>query len=182
MISLGMKGHESLTQHLQEVPMNKLFTIFLLLFSIPALSELPVIAVAAEDQAAMLKSDSPELAANKKLVYDLWRTLVVARHVDSADMYLTEDYMQHNPNAKTGLAGVKAYFSRAGMEPRPIKDTVDDLVAIIAEGDMVTMAFAREFDNPKMPGEKYHTTWFDMFRVEDGKVAEHWDPATITAP
>ena len=162
--------------------MNKLITIFILLFSIPALAELPVIPVSAEDQAALLESDSPELAANKKLVYDMWRSLVVARHVDSADMYLTESYMQHNPNAKTGLEGVKAYFRSAGVEPQEIKDTIDDLVAIMAEGDMVTMAFARELDNPKAPGEKYHTTWFDMFRVEDGKIAEHWDPAMIAAP
>ena len=26
--------------------------------------------------------------------------------------------------------------------------------------------------------KKYTTTWFDMFRVEGGKIAEHWDPAT----
>ena len=70
--------------------MNKMFTIILLLFSISALAELPVIPVPAEDQAALLESDSPELAANKKLVYDMWRSLVVARHVDAADMYLTE--------------------------------------------------------------------------------------------
>ena len=29
-----------------------------------------------------------------------------------------------------------------------------------------------------IPGKKYTSTWFDMLRVENGKVAEHWDPAT----
>ena len=27
------------------------------------------------------------------------------------------------------------------------------------------------------PAKKYTTTWFDMFRIENGKIAEHWDPA-----
>jgi predicted SnoaL-like aldol condensation-catalyzing enzyme len=25
-------------------------------------------------------------------------------------------------------------------------------------------------------GETYYSTWFDLFRIEDGKIAEHWDP------
>ena len=36
----------------------------------------------------------------------------------------------------------------------------------------------REHDDPAKPGQKYSTTWFDMFRIEDGKIAEHWDVAT----
>jgi predicted SnoaL-like aldol condensation-catalyzing enzyme len=162
--------------------MKALITTFLFIISFSVLAELPVIPVPADQQAALLESDYPELAANKKLVYDLWRKLVVARHVEAADDYLTEDYMQHNPNAKTGIEGVKAYFTSPGVTPIPIKDTIDDLVAIIAEGDMVMMAFARELDNPRAPGEKFHTTWFDMFRIENGRIAEHWDPATIAAP
>ena len=55
--------------------MNKLITLIILLISIPAFSALPVLPVPAEDQAALLESDSAELAANKRLVYDLWRTL-----------------------------------------------------------------------------------------------------------
>jgi len=31
--------------------------------------------------------------------------------------------------------------------------------------------------DPKGPAKKYTTTWFDMFRIENGKIAEHWDPA-----
>lgn len=162
--------------------MKILITSLLCLFSLSVLAELPVIPVPGPQQAALLESDDPVLAANKKLVYDLWRKLIVARQIEAADEYLTEDYMQHNPNAKTGREGVKAYFSRPGVKPMPVKDTIDDLVAIIAEGDLVMMAFARELDNPRAPGETFHTTWFDMFRIENGKIAEHWDPATIEAP
>ena len=49
-------------------------------------------------------------------------------------------------------------------------------------GDLVVMAFAREYPDPKDPSQKYTTTWFDMFRLADGKIAEHWDPATRPVP
>ena len=51
------------------------------------------------------------------------------------------------------------------------------LVAIVADGDYVVLAFARENADPADSAKKYTTTWFDMFRVQDGKIAEHWDPA-----
>jgi predicted SnoaL-like aldol condensation-catalyzing enzyme len=35
------------------------------------------------------------------------------------------------------------------------------------------------YDDPRNPGEKYYTTWFDTWRFVDGKADEHWDPATI---
>jgi predicted SnoaL-like aldol condensation-catalyzing enzyme len=39
------------------------------------------------------------------------------------------------------------------------------------------LSFAREYADPKDATKKYSTTWFDMFRLENGKIAEHWDPA-----
>jgi predicted SnoaL-like aldol condensation-catalyzing enzyme len=57
---------------------------------------------------------------------------------------MTEDYIQHNPNADTGMAGFKAYFSALGGE-QPIPDKLDGLVAIQADGDYVTLSFSREY-------------------------------------
>jgi Ca2+-transporting ATPase len=47
----------------------------------------------------------------------------------------------------------------------------------VVRGDLVVLAFARENTDPKDAAKKYTTTWFDMFRIEHGKIAEHWDPA-----
>ena len=90
---------------------------------------------------------------------------------------MTEDYIQHNPNADTGMAGFKAYFSALGGE-MPIPERLPGLVAIQAEGDYVTLSFAREYQDPNIPDATYTTTWFDMFRIVDGKIVEHWDVAT----
>ena len=158
--------------------MNR-FGVTLLLASLsgPAFAALPV--VPAKDQAAMLKSSDPKLAANKKLVYDFFRIVLRGFRVDEADKYMAVDYMQHNPNAETGMAGFKAYFN--AIKPKqlpPIPATLDNLVAIQAEGDYVTLSFVREEDDPAAKGKKYTTTWFDMLRVVNGKLVEHWDSAT----
>jgi predicted SnoaL-like aldol condensation-catalyzing enzyme len=152
------------------------YALSLALFAAPVFAALPV--VPAPDQAALLKSKDPKLAANKRLAYDFFRIVLRARHLDQADKYMRADYIQHNPNADTGIAGFKAYFSKLPGGPQPVKDTLPGLVAIQAEGNFVTLSFVRELPDPVNKGQKYTTTWFDMFRFEDGKIAEHWDVAT----
>jgi predicted SnoaL-like aldol condensation-catalyzing enzyme len=144
----------------------------------PVFAALPV--VPAKDQAVLLKSSDPKLAANKKLCYDFYRIILRARHLDEADKYMRDDYIQHNPNADTGIKGFKEYFTKQGG-PLPVPDTVTGLVAIQAEGDYVTLSLVREYDDPAT-GQKYTSTWFDMFRIQNGKIAEHWDPATKPTP
>jgi predicted SnoaL-like aldol condensation-catalyzing enzyme len=131
--------------------------------------------VPAKDQQALLKSSDPQLAANKKLVFDMWRTFLDAHHIDEADKFLAPEYHQHNPNAETGLAGVKAYFAAQKQEPKPVADTIPGLVSIVAERDLVVLALVREYKDKD--GNPYTTTWFDMFRVANGKIVEHWDVA-----
>jgi predicted SnoaL-like aldol condensation-catalyzing enzyme len=142
---------------------------------VPAFGALPV--APAPDQAALLKSNDKKLAANKKAAYDFYRIVLHGLRLDQADKYMRPDYMQHNPNADTGMAGFKAYFEKLGG-PKPIPDKLDGLVAIQAEGDYVTLSFVKEYPDPKEKGKKYTTTWFDMFRFDNnGKIAEHWDSA-----
>jgi predicted SnoaL-like aldol condensation-catalyzing enzyme len=128
------------------------------------------------NQADLLKSSNPKYAANKKLAYDFFRIVLRGRRLNEADKYMREDYIQHNPNADTGMAGFKAYFSALGGE-QPIPDKLDGLVAIQADGDYVTLSFSREYVDPVIKDATYTTTWFDMFRIVDGKIAEHWDSA-----
>jgi predicted SnoaL-like aldol condensation-catalyzing enzyme len=150
------------------------FALSLALACVPAFAALPV--KPAPDQAALLKSPDKKLAANKKAAYDFYRIVLRGLRLDQADKYMKEDYMQHNPNAETGLKGFKEYFTKLGG-PKDIPATIDGLVAIQAEGEYVTMSFVREYDDPTAKGKKYTTTWFDMFRFENGKIAEHWDSA-----
>jgi predicted SnoaL-like aldol condensation-catalyzing enzyme len=146
------------------------------LVSSPARAQLPV--VANPDQTAMVASADPKLAANKRLVYDFWREVFEGGHMELVDKYLAEGYIQHNPMVPTGRAAFVEAFSKR-VKPVAIEARIKaPLVALTAEGDLVTLAFVRESDDPSAPGKKYTTTWFDMFRIENGRIAEHWDPAT----
>jgi predicted SnoaL-like aldol condensation-catalyzing enzyme len=137
--------------------------------------------VPANDQEGLLKSGDPQLAANKKMVYDFYRIVLRGRRLEQAEQYMREDYIQHNPNAETGIKGFKDFFQKLGG-PLPVPDTLPGLVSIMAEGDMVTLLLVREYDEPGKPGEKYTSTWFDTFRIQGGKIAEHWDNATKPVP
>ena len=140
-----------------------------------AAAQVPVTAGA--DQARMLASGDPRLAANKRLVYDFWREVFEGGHMELADRYLAESYIQHNPNVPTGRAAFVEFFTRV-RKPSPIEAQIKaPVVAIVAEGDFVVLSFARENVDPRDPTRKYTTTWFDMFRLDGGKIAEHWDPA-----
>lgn len=136
----------------------------------------PVTGAAGTAQYALLDADDPVLAANKRLVFDVWRQLVDAGREEVASLYLAEDYIQHNPNAATGRDGAQAYF--ATRPDLPIESSIrGELVAMVAEGDLLVQVIKVELPNPYREDEIYTTTWFDMFRVENGRLAEHWDAA-----
>ena len=130
------------------------------------------------DHEQMLASPDARLAANKRLVYNFWREVFEAGHMELAERYMAESYIQHNPNVPTGRAAFIDFFSK-NVTPQPIESRIKaPLVAILADGDLVVLAFVREAIDPKDAAKKYTTTWFDMFRLEGGNIAEHWDPAT----
>ena len=143
-------------------------------FAVSVSAQLPVTLY--PNQQALLQSSDPRLAANKKLVFDFWREVFQARNMDLAPKYMAENYMQHNPTVATGRQPFMDFFGR--LERQPVKPTIDNLVTIMAEHDLVVLAFRRELPDPKNPGQRYTTTWFDMLRIENGKIAEHWDYGT----
>jgi len=157
--------------------MRKLAALIVLItFGGSAFGALPV--VPGEDQQAMLHSDDPLLAKNKRIAYDFFRIVLRGLRLDEAPNYMHETYMQHNPNADTGLRGFLDYFERLGG-PRDVPDELQGLVAVQAEGDLVTLSFVREYKHPTNEGECYFTTWFDMFRIDGDKISEHWDSAVM---
>jgi hypothetical protein len=85
------------------------------------------------DQKMMLLSQDPKMAANKKIVYDFWREVLEAGHMDLAPKYMTETYIQHNPNVPTGRQG-SSIFSHS-VSHNLLLICQAPLIAIIAEGD-----------------------------------------------
>lgn len=137
--------------------------------------------VASSNPDALFTSPDPKLHANKQVAYKIILELLEAGHWDKANQYLTDEYIQHNPNAQSGLKSVVAYFTDVlKVQPKPIPDKISMKVAdVVAEGDLVVVTYARTEKDPKDPAKSYSTTWFDMWRIKDGKATEHWDSALL---
>jgi predicted SnoaL-like aldol condensation-catalyzing enzyme len=133
--------------------------------------------VFAQSQKSMLYSRDPKLAKNKRIVYDFWRSVLEGGHLELAPQYMLETYIQHNPNVPTGRQGFIDFFSKFA-KARPVVDTIQGpLIAIVAEEDRVVLSFKAVHRDPKDPAKNHTTTSFEMLRIENGKVAEHWDSA-----
>jgi predicted SnoaL-like aldol condensation-catalyzing enzyme len=140
-----------------------------------ALAQVPVQATSNHEE--FLASADPRLAANKRLVYDFYREVFEGGHMTLAEKYLAEYYIQHNPTVPTGRAGFVELFSKFS-KPKTIEAKMRaPVVSIVAEGNLVVVSFVQEHKEPGDASKKYTTTWFDMFRIESGKIAEHWDGA-----
>ncbi|MEM7242254.1 MAG: nuclear transport factor 2 family protein [Pseudomonadota bacterium] len=103
----------------------------------------------------------------KDIVLALFTAAFVDHDPEAAQKIVKSDYIQHNPQIPTGAEGllnVIPLVAQSGMTVTTHR--------VIAEGDMVvlhnTYENADAFGAPSLAA-------FDVFRVEDGKVAEHWD-------
>jgi predicted SnoaL-like aldol condensation-catalyzing enzyme len=112
-------------------------------------------------------NDQDQLMQNKELVSKFFRLVPFGpgNNLDVLDELVAEDYIQHNPNAGQGRAGVRMFFTE--FMPLPIKtmnggETI--MVNYIAEGDMVVRQDVRA-----------RGMLIDIFRIESGKLKEHWD-------
>jgi predicted SnoaL-like aldol condensation-catalyzing enzyme len=128
---------------------------------------------------AQAKTMSAQEQANLKVVSDWWREVLQAGHTELAEKYMAEDYLQHNPNISTGRAAFVAVFSRRA--PRDIKPALDPAPVIqFAKGPYVAFVWEREAKDQM--GNAYKYNFFDLVRVENGKIAEHWDSVFKNAP
>lgn len=145
--------------------------------SAPLIAQEPVVAVADPD--SLFHSKDKKLDANKQVAYHIMKDLLEANHWDQADKWLTAQYLQHNPNVKSGRDPVVKFFSSV-TKPTPVPEhiTKAKIAFVSAEGDLVTVATVRELKDPKDPSKTYTTTWYDTWRMKDGKADEHWDTAT----
>ncbi len=124
---------------------------------------------------------APMKAQEKKnldMVLDWWRVVIQNRQLDQAPKYQATDYIQHNPNVPTGRDGFIAFFSKL---PKPnIADPsklMNEPVVKGAKGDFVWLIWETEQKDPRDPSKTYHSNSFDVLRIQNGKVQEHWDSA-----
>ncbi len=104
---------------------------------------------------------------NKELVMRFLNEFMIAHKVDVLDDLLGPTYKQHNPGLGHGKAELIKFFQDF-WEIHPWPGYY--LKRIIAENDLVAIHYHFQPD----PDEAGYAI-VDIFRIEDGKLAEHWD-------
>lgn len=104
------------------------------------------------------------LTSSKDLVLNAYQRLA-ARDLDGLGGLLHEDFTSHNPDIPTGRT--KAMEFLAGS---PIADTKVDIQHVVADGEIVAVHY-----RALSPGETKSRAVVDIWRVEGGLLAEHWD-------
>lgn len=105
-----------------------------------------------------------KLESNKAIVRDFFHKVFTLHDVDGGLEHFRDDYIQHNQNVPGGKETMRQAF-RKGLD-----NVSTDIKRVIAEGDFVTVHHHFKFD-PNSLG----LAVIDIFRVQDGKIAEHWD-------
>ncbi|MEU6331782.1 nuclear transport factor 2 family protein [Streptomyces sp. NPDC047049] len=111
-------------------------------------------------------SDLDTTEANRALVTEFAeKVLKGADYSVLTDYISTETYLQHNPEAADGLDGFGAAAAKWAEQGKNL--VYRTLHKVVAEGDLVLLQSEGEFGVP--------VVYWDLFRVADGKIVEHWD-------
>jgi len=108
-----------------------------------------------------------ELEQNKKNAIAFYRTAYSGNPRKAVELYVGDQYIQHNPGVEDGPRGFINYFERMQAE-YPEKSI--EFVRSVAEGNLVALHTYQTW-----PGNEMYIT-MDIFRFdENGKIVEHWD-------
>lgn len=118
------------------------------------------------------------LLENKQLLANFGAEVFGKKDLSDINKYMRDDYIQHNPLVPQGLVGFKQFFADWF---NAVPDWNYSLNKIVAEGDTVwvygTYAGTQQGEWLGIPAtnKHYSISAVDIFRIQDGKLAEHWD-------
>lgn len=118
--------------------------------------------------------DLDKTGANKALVAQFVDDILVNGRLDRLAGYFAGDaYVQHNPQIANGLSGLGTAL--AAMAKAGITMKYDTVHKVLGEGNFVLVVSEGSFGGKP-------TAFYDLFRVENGKIAEHWDTLETIPP
>jgi predicted SnoaL-like aldol condensation-catalyzing enzyme len=116
--------------------------------------------------------------SNKQRIREVFEKIVNGGDADLADEYYREDYIQHNPNVGQGREALKALIRGMHASGQPAHAGIE---LINAEDDMVWLLVKWSGGNAP-PGAPRIEWTAEIFRMEDGMMAEHWDVLQMAQP
>ena len=110
---------------------------------------------------------TPEEQANLDLVVRMFAEVLNPMNSSAVDRFISPDYIQHNQSVEPGVASLKAFLDVIKAET---PEAAHDIKRAFVDGDHVTV----HYHVRRWPGDLGWAV-IDIFRVENGLIAEHWD-------
>jgi predicted SnoaL-like aldol condensation-catalyzing enzyme len=130
-----------------------------------------------------VQQSSPSMTGVEKMQRDFvlafYQVMMRGRHVELASMFFGT-YTQHNPNIPTGPDGIM-FGPRQQPPLSPIPPLNPPPVVTAAKGDFAWVVWEREEKDPRDPSKTDHYNFFDIFRIENARLEEHWDSGVLNA-
>lgn len=120
------------------------------------------------------QGNSAQEAKNQQLAMNWYREVIAYGHVDLASKYMAGDYIEHDPlvGGSDRAAFVKFH---ASTPAKPIQPNLPKQpVKAFTKGDYVVMVWDHNDKDPQS-GTPYTYFTYDVVRVKNGKIQEHWD-------
>ncbi|MEX0590976.1 MAG: ester cyclase [Xanthobacteraceae bacterium] len=112
-------------------------------------------------------ADAKQMEMNKKNVVEFYNAALNEKNFEKARTYMGDKYIQHNPVAADGPEGLKGFI--AFLRDK-FPNNKSDIKRVFADGDYVIV----HVHAVRTPGDRGNAI-IDIFRLENGKVVEHWD-------
>ncbi|RWY52461.1 nuclear transport factor 2 family protein [Mucilaginibacter gilvus] len=112
-----------------------------------------------------LSKAATQLSLNKKMVAEFYQEFFGDKNIGALDKYLAENYIQHNPALPDGREALR---QGATLWFKGAPKTKIDIQHLAADGNFVYIHLKSKM------GDKVSSV-IDIFRIENGKIAEHWD-------
>src|SRR5688572_26924141 len=111
--------------------------------------------------------ESSQLEMNKENVVQFYNAVINQKDFETAKNYLGSHYTQHNPTAADGKEGLGQFIQFLKTSYPAARS---EIKRVIAEGDYVIL----HVHSIREPGTRGRAI-FDLFKLEKGKIVEHWD-------
>jgi predicted SnoaL-like aldol condensation-catalyzing enzyme len=117
---------------------------------------------------------------NFKLATEELKDMLQYGHQELADKIVDPSYIQHNPNVAQGRDGLKQFMSQNLPAPEKIKREWKDAPALsLVSGPFVVMMWNQKDKDPADLEKEYTWNHYDVVRIENGLIKEHWDGERI---
>lgn len=116
-------------------------------------------------------TDPGKTEENRSLIRSFVEQVLLGADLSDLHRYIdSETYIEHNPHMADGLAALRAALSSDDKARR-----YDRIHRLLAEGNFVLCVSEGYLEGG-------HVSFYDLFRVADGKIVEHWDTVDPVPP